>query len=425
MALCLGGVFNQAVGFAVHARICLVVAMAASGAIAVACSAFTASEDDALPPTDDGGTLDGGGADGTTDGAAAVCVFDEAPDAGVKADCDGTGLPVDLATADKHCGRCGHDCLGTGCNGGRCVVKPASTGDYNYTAVTVATSEYIYYSSSDFADNSHVRRLALADGAVTTLSTLSGTGALNGPGVSGASVFAVHAPRGVLAFPIGGGQGNTVVDDPYNVDHLVVDNTNLYWVKNYAVLARPHADGPDAGATFVVNYDPAFPHITRMVADGARVYWAASSVPIGTAGPVASALKMRGPARTDSSVTRVSGVTANITTLAFDVDYIYYSTDVGEIWRAAKATAAPPELVTRISGVRRWAKGLAVDDTSVYAAMTPSNLGGDVTMALIQASKICGPPRVLADSQISAVGLVSAGKFLYWGSFGTVDRLVK
>ena len=48
--------------------------------------------------------------------------FGDAAIAAEDASCVPGSSPVDLMVSSKHCGRCGHDCFGDACLGGRCVV---------------------------------------------------------------------------------------------------------------------------------------------------------------------------------------------------------------------------------------------------------------------------------------------------------------
>jgi hypothetical protein len=134
---------------------------------------------------------------------------------------------------------------------------------------------------------------------------------------------------------------------------------------------------------------------------------------------------MRGPSQSDNVGTRAAGLTS-ITALAFDADYIYWSTADGEVSRAAKADASPPQLVTRILGPLLSVHGFAVDEAYVYVAMSASVLAGNDVFDLYRASKCGGPPRLLATDRIAiAGGILSAGAYLYWGHESSVARIAK
>lgn len=405
---------------------------AALGAVAtafvtlLACSSF--EEAPATPDGNDGATegaapAEGGAVDAGSD-SASVCV--PAPldpvDAAEDASCEGPGTTIGLDTSSKHCGRCGHDCLGTACVGGKCAVVAVST-EVGSTSVTAATATHLYYSSHD-ATNRRVRRLAFADGGVEQLAMLTGNGYLKDTRAVGPTpdVYVVLSDRGVLSIPTTGGAESTVVDDGNNnIERMTADTTNLYWTRYGTLLARSHADGTNATANFVVHTGTATSVVIGMFADGTRLYYALRD---SFDGGATVSLWTRGPGKLDSVSQRLASI-EEVVDFANDAEFLYWSTPKGEIWRAAKVGASPAERIARVTGTLLHSKGLAVDDRYVYAAMTASATGGDVQMTLVQASKCGGPTRVLVNDAIFGGGLVAAGGYLYWGSSPALQRIAR
>ena len=373
----------------------------------------------APPPIDATASVDAGSE------AASICVPAplEPSDAGVDANCEGTGLTVGLDTSSRHCGRCGHDCLGATCVNGLCTIEQLST-ELGSTSVSAATATHLYYGTVG-GGSRRVRRRSLATGASESLANPTGVGYVKDVRAVGPApaVFAILSDRGVISVPVGGGSETTIVDDGNNtVDRLSVDETNLYWSRYGTLLARARADGTDAATNFAVFSATATRVATAFVADGTRLYYVVEETD-GDGGKTHS-IWMRGPAKADS-VTQRLALVDEVVDFAFDEAFLYWSTSKGEIWRAAKTTAAPAELVARAPGPHLWSKGLAVDDAYVYAAMTLSGQGGDVQMTLVQAPKCGGPTRVVARDAIVGAGLVASGGYLFWGNNPSLQRLAK
>ena len=405
----------------------------ASVAAVLACSSFgEAANTDAEGGATPDGEAEAATTDASTDPADAstsVCipVAVEPSDAGEDANCEGTGAATILGESGKHCGRCGHDCLGAGCVNGVCNVVPLTTDELGSTSVTAATSTHLYYSSTSGNPSPprYVRRLAFDDGGVEFLAIPSGTGYLHDTRIEGASpaIYTVLSDRGVLFIPTDGGSESTVVADNSNVVlGLAVDAVNLYWLLGSALWGRARADGVNASANFVIHSGTASSAATALIADGAKLYWAVREQLLD--GGTTTSIRVRGPGKNDTVSVHLPAV-PDVIGLAVDANFLYWSSPNGEIWRAAKATNALPELVTRVTGARRFSKGLAVDDNYVYAAMSVDSQNGTVAMSLVQAPKCGGPPRLLADDTLVGGGLIAAGGYLYWGRGFSVVRIAK
>jgi hypothetical protein len=111
--------------------------------------------------------------------------------------------------------------------------------------------------------------------------------------------------------------------------------------------------------------------------------------------------------------------------LTSDAEYIYLVSGNGEIRRVLEQGVTPPEIIGRITGLRRVAKGIAVDDGYVYVACSQDGNGGTVQLDLYQVSKCGGPMRLLADDLIYGGSLAASGPHLYWGHAAAVARIAK
>jgi hypothetical protein len=395
----------------------------ATGAVAGACSSF--SEDDA-PLTNTPDAEAGPAADGDPPLDAALdtnpppsCIRQpiEPSDAGEDASCEPGMPPVVLQSSSKHCGRCGHDCLGTQCSNGRCEVIELTSGESSSPRIGEIFKGMLFYATS-VGTGSDVRSVAIPVGTPTTLATTDGGSAMFAIAVEGSSVYGILPTEGVVSVPVTGGAATTVIPNTgVNFRSLASDATNLYVLDNAgAIKARPHS----GAASFAIQ-NSASGSIDAFGSDGSRLYWTVTSVAVDGGPASTSTLYVRGPNAADSILQRATGLSA-VSTLAFDAEYIYLTDGTSQVTRLTKAGMSAPEPVTRITGARRLTAGLTVDDDFVYIACNEYNKVG---LDLYQAPKCGGPARLIAENVIYNFGLFSDDRHLYWSRDTSIARVVK
>jgi hypothetical protein len=393
----------------------------AIGAIAVACSSFSGDEQATPEAGADASTNDDGS--GSVDGAvpdapAPSCIPLplEGSDAGEDASCGPGGLTVDLAQSTTHCGRCGHDCLGGGCQGGRCV--PANiTTESGLPSLGSVVAGRLYYA---VAGASSQLRSVNADGtdAKTHLDIGADAGPLTAPEVAGTDAYAIARDVGILKV-------DTAAAVPTNappfyarynaLTDLAVGDTYVYWLDyTGGIAARPRMPGTSDLPIRAGDGDSVF----GLWSADAKLYWALTRV----AAPDDTMLQVRSA---DGSIVNRATNLPPIHALAFDADYIYMASRTGVILRVEKAGAAPPVVIAQLPGTRLYPKGFAVDDDSVYVAVTDDSSGGTIQLTIFQASKCGGPTRRLVDDFIRGRGLASIGRYLYWSRENAIGRVAK
>jgi hypothetical protein len=399
-----------------------------ASAAAIACGTFSGGDELPSDAAVDDGVVADTNADAIvpTDGApACVRAAIEASDAGPDANCEGTGSVVDLDTAPNDCGRCRHSCRGDGCVAGRCKVVEITPFEQEPYLGDIIDGALFYSTNGD--SFSQVRRIPLGPNGPTGPSTLIATISGGGPGGilsdlrnSGGVLFGLYSTRGVIVQPLDGGPHALVVDDANQVAGLDADPTNLYWRSVLGKVSLRRL-GSDAGEV-PLHADPKTYWVGGLVTDGTRVFWSTHPKPVdGGATPV-DTIWMRGVGEGASSMTRAT-VTGTVFSLAVAGKYVYWGNDLGEVWRALKATNDPAELVTRLTGANRVVESLAVDDESVFAFAGPGD--GSRAGEIVQAPNCGGPPRRLYEGVMSTPPLLLAGPNLYWRRDGFLVRMTK
>ena len=196
--------------------------------------------------------------------------------------CDGglsdcTGACVDLTSDDQNCGECGHDCMGTKCQGGFCAaVMLASPQNPWPTGIAVDMVNVYWANGFNGADGGSVMKCPKTGcvGSPVPLATN-----LNGPkGVAtdGTNVYWTDVGDGkVMACPVANCSSPTVLAmNQNNPGWIAVDSTSVYWTNygdggpNGSVMSCPIAcnNNPTPLATGQSGPD-------RIAVDATSVYW--------------------------------------------------------------------------------------------------------------------------------------------------------
>ncbi len=184
---------------------------------------------------------------------------------------DGATCVADLTTDKRHCGRCGHDCLGGNCNAGKCEVV-ALAGSLPSPVSLAIDATHLYL--ANFRDDSVVR-VPKAGGAVEPLVTAWGS--VVGVAVSGTSLF--WSSRGSFGDGGGGSFGGVWtctlpactnkknVSPVGGVQHLAVNGGFLYYATGDGVR-RMAVDGT-GDLALVSGINQAF----SLAVDATHVYY--------------------------------------------------------------------------------------------------------------------------------------------------------
>lgn len=338
---------------------------------AVGCTTFGVATEDPSPEVDGAtgsSTLDGGPAEGAL------------PD--VTPSCEGADLSADA----RHCGRCGHDCLGGRCRAGRCEpVQLASTTEPWYLT---QDADRVYVTSRASGNRARVLAVGKASGAATELARRRGFGII----VSGddvlfcdegtSSLFRVAksgGPAVVVSGPtrcleLGSHRGDlftTLVDDgkAWNVSRarevvqglskpegIASDGTSLF-VTSTEGIAIIESDASTRSR--LISLRRHYPR--RLAVDDSFVYWVEYE-----AKSVFRMTKEGGQVESFvSSPDRPVGGG-----IAIDGDYVYWAintADNGGIYRAHRSTRAVETVVDAREG--DGVVDLVIDDTAIYYTM--------------------------------------------------------
>lgn len=131
----------------------------------------------------------------------------------------------------KHCGRCGHDCLGGECTGGKCMPLELAYGQGHPQDLALDAS-YVYWIDAVDDNGSSVRRVAKRGGTVQVLATeptrISGLAVAEGR-LYWQSYADVADPLGIFASDVDGTNLAKFADAPAVVDRIGVRNDTLFW----------------------------------------------------------------------------------------------------------------------------------------------------------------------------------------------------
>lgn len=217
------------------------------------------------------------------------------------ASCDAAGgatCQTDLATSDKHCGRCGHDCLGGGCVAGACQAASFGGSPPDDQPWGLAVDESgVYWATSKGAS---IRKRARGAAAAVTVSTApAGTADLeqHSVAVGGGKVYWASPGGKLFRASTAGGAAETVAPE---AGPVAADANNAWFIRpsDGSVWKVPHGGAPakiasaqagprdiaaDANGVFWVDNGTAANQyadgsIVRLLPDGTVVEFSSSEV---------------------------------------------------------------------------------------------------------------------------------------------------
>jgi hypothetical protein len=397
--------------------------LAAGAGVAMACSSFEESNDDSSG--NDGAAPDAPSGTDSPTGAetSSSCVPepDEEPiaDGGAEdAFCDPSGLEVNLATSNAHCGFCGNLCsTNNGCANGACAPQPVTTADVLLT-VGHATDTHLYFTSyTSNCQNGSVRRIAFGGIANEPVVT-EPAGCVSNVVIRGDNLFYLNLGGGGT-----GGIRRTSVTNPVPTTPVLVaepntygftatDDALFYYDPNYRKLTRAQHDGT---FTAVVQDDPLVT-IRALGADETSVWWTTQSADLDADSGESTLWTQSGSG--GATLKRASGL-MRISTFTLDADYVYLASETGDILRLRKSDASPPERVTTIVAENRRPRGITLVGDYLYVAVSDGTTYG---IQIYRAKKCGGRARLVARGNVTYPALVVGGKDVYFAFAETLYR---
>ena len=412
------------------ARVWLGWLVLASSAVAAgsACSSFEASEEPVVETPDAGPEAEApmvdaaGASDANDTDAATGCVVSEASDAAPDPYCLGAGQsPVDLTSSALHCGRCGHSCRGTTCTNGLCASERIHVAGTPY--VGMVTASHAYYTSGP-----DVQRVSLQGGNVDVVARTGVTGwfvqtfAASGDELyvqtSNSNVFDL----GRVASLASGDAGIvSLFAAAGSATGLAADTGNLYVVQYANVLSLPKTGAPSLG---LVQQSPSSDSVVGPVSRDEILYWAVVQGPRDGSTPdqlLYARLK-------DGTIVKRADHIGSAAGLAVDATHIYWAdTATASIMRVERQGTSPPTVVARWPGVNRYIKGLSVEGSRVYWAVTDSGQGGaDATIYEAPTCATNGSVVVTAHPAGELFsGFIADATHVYYGGLSGVWRVAR
>jgi hypothetical protein len=318
---------------------------------------------------------------------------------------------ADTNTDPRHCGTCGHDCLGASCTNGKCgaVLLTAATG---VGAVSVAGG-YVYYVEG-FTSGS-ISRVPVGGGAAEPLR--SGLPWVNS--VVADETYVFYSGYGsspgtngyVTRMPAAGGSGTDIIATLNYPNSIALEGSYVYWGANYG---KDVQRAPKAGGAPTPLFTGSVTNTNVSVgADATDVYFT-----LWDEGTVS-----RAPGSGGGGATPVASSQNHPCGVVSDGTYVYWAnagtapqfTD-GAIMRSPVSGGGATPIATNQCDPTGW---LRVDATHVY--WTNNCDGGSV----MRVAKAGGTVEPLATGQTSAGGIDLDASSAYWGSANGVYRIAK
>ena len=287
-------------------------------------------------------------------------------DAASDAASDAPTCSSDLRTDPKHCGRCGHDCLGGGCSAGTCQPVILASEQLHPTEIAL--------------DATHV-------------------------------YFAATAASSVLRVPVKGGAVELLTDGATLGSNIAIDDAYVYFMNggypNGGVARVPKSGAVDAGPTTIAT--AVFP-TAFLAIDNTNVYWTGGRF---TGGTILGGVY-------DSSKATVNGlgnklvpaISAETTTIAVDDTNVYFANVMGRILWVTKSGT-----VGLLATAQTGATGMLADGKQVYWAN--GGQGSIVSIDKPVADAGAGPLKVLAAGQNQPARIALDDVAIYFSNTGS------
>ena len=330
------------------------------------------------------------------------------------ASCDNSlanGCEVEVASNPRHCGRCGHDCLGGACEAGRCRPVQVASGFVSVGQIAAYGPERAIYwhdRGEPAKPTGRLLRKRLPDGMVETL--VDGLSYPFGVDVDAGGVywtdgFEASAAGSVGMLAPGSAMPRVLAANRYVPVGIKVHGAHVYWAEYGPSLVMRVAK---AGGAPEVLAQPAMPMTDGLVgiAVSDRYVFASNK----WLGQIVRVSLTGGDGK-------ILYTTPRLRQVAVDGAAVWWTEDDGAVMRGDESGAAAQTVVSNLAG----AYGIALNGDSVYFA-DPTSAG-----AIYRAPKTGGAKEVLASTQALPFGLAVDDSAVYWTNRGdnTVWLLAK
>jgi outer membrane protein assembly factor BamB len=316
------------------------------------------------------------------------------------------GCETDTLSDPRHCGACGHDCLGGACEDGGCQPIQIADGQSNPFGITVdATTGRVYWTNSTSGEVASVRIDGSgydlhASGQATPQAVRYHDGHLYWANAGEAGVGCIMK----LDMANASASPEVFVDDQKNPMDIVFAFGRMYWTNNTAdgaVMSVPVAGGGPEVALGNLNRPGA------LIADDSAVY---AAVVLGRR------LVGIDPSHELQMDQQLDDMPAGLATDLLDV---YWTTLSGNVRKRSKLPNSPVIDVATSSGLLT---GIVLDSSHVFFADTSHGM-------IYRVAKSGGSKTPVAVGQQSPFNMAGDADSVYWtnrvSNGGSIMRLAK
>lgn len=331
---------------------------------------------------------------------------------------------VDVATDSTNCGTCGHDCLGSACDGGRCVPTVLATNQDSPTVLAVDSGTLYWAHGDNYYVTTGIRYCAVA-GCGNHPTDLTPAYAVTALDVSnGAATW--HEAAGIFRCSLNDCANPSALlysQWPYLGPTMAVDAANVYVTANQfgapnGAVWRCSLKGCANQPTTITNQATSYP--MAIAVDGANVYWGNDLL-----SGVADALSLStcslagcgngGPKVLVSQAGQVRQLVADATTL-----YWIDEAGLGSIMSCAKSGCNDNPTILASSQGGPWA--IAVDGANVYWS---NSTAGAISKCPVAGCN--GKPTIVAAGVAQPRGIALDAQWVYFAEYGsaTISKVAK
>lgn len=314
-----------------------------------------------------------------------------------------SGACRDTTNDSKHCGRCGHDCLGGACVGGRC--QPVALQQDTSARAIAVDAHHVYWTEPNRArivqaDKSGDNQVLLY---VDTPRAYMPTWLVSDE----THVYWTAVDGAVMRCKIGGcnNEPDVLVDARHEAVDIAVNGPYLYWIEDVTnpssgYLKRKLVSGGETEtlASFPVK------EVNRLTVDADSVY-------VGGEGAL-----YRVP-KTGGSPVKITSTLDGLGRMIADDQQLYWTNfaERGALYAVSKADPKAPFVLV---GGLSLPMGIAFDQNNLFwTSVGPGyGLGRDGSIMMCPFTS-CATPVVLADRQASPLTIAVDEQAVYWANF--------